>query len=82
MDLRLFAATKSEHEGEFVFCFGFLFGFLFYMRLHKKPLKYRLVAGAGFEPTTFRDYEERARGRLFLLFEFLLEVSVGCGSKI
>ena len=30
------------------------------MRLHKKTLKYRLVAGAGFEPTTFRDYEERA----------------------
>ena len=38
------------------------------MRLHNKTLKYRLVAGAGFEPTTFRDYEERALGRLLLVF--------------
>ena len=47
---------------------------------------YRLVAGAGFEPTTFRDYEERALGRLLLVFGVKIriqtEVSVGCGSRI
>ena len=40
-----------------------------------------MVAGAGFEPTTFRDYEERALGRLKFNVE-ITEVSVGCGSRI
>ena len=32
---------------------------------YELTLKYRLVAGAGFEPTTYERYEERARGRIF-----------------
>ena len=35
-----------------------------------------MVAGAGFEPTTFRDYEERAIGRLLLVFGVKISNSI------
>ncbi len=40
---------------------------VFEFKFRLSVVSYYLVAGAGFELTTFRDYEERARGRLFLL---------------
>jgi len=39
--------------------------FIYVLDFYALTLKYRLVAGAGFEPTTYQRYEERARGRIF-----------------
>ena len=49
------------------------------MRLYEITLKYRLVAGAGFEPTTFRDYEERASRGELMFFELLLNFTRSIG---